>query len=312
MADRVPHAAWAKPGRHFGFGAGLAAVLVVALALPASGLTTPSSAARTIRASSPTAGQQSISAKVTALLGRMTVAEKFGQLEMAGPDGPNGTPGDLLTEAKNGQIGSVLDLVGVSQHQPGPAAGAGLTARNPADLRARRHPRLQDDVPGAPRRSQQLGPRTGRERRVRVGLGGHRGRHQVDVQPDGRHQPRSALGPRRRGRGRGSVSGLRDRRREGSRLPGLRLQRPGQDGGDRQALRGLWRPGRRPGVQHGRHVHPAAVQRLPAALQGGGRRRRRDGDGLVQLAQRRAQHRQSVHADDDPARRMGLRRHDHQ
>ena len=54
-----------------------------------------------------------IGARVNALLGRMTVAEKFGQLEMAGPNGPNGTPGDLLTWAKNGQIGSVLDQVGV-------------------------------------------------------------------------------------------------------------------------------------------------------------------------------------------------------
>src|SRR6202046_152314 len=107
MADRVDHVVWAKQRRRFGFGAGLAAVFIVAVALLASGSTTPSSAARAIRASALT-NQQSISAKVDALLGRMTVAEKFGQLEMAGPDGPNGTPGDLLTEAKNGQIGSVL------------------------------------------------------------------------------------------------------------------------------------------------------------------------------------------------------------
>jgi beta-glucosidase len=114
MADRVAHVVLAKPRRRFGFGAGLAAVFIVTVALLASGSTTPSSAAHTIRASALTASQQSISAKVNALLGRMTVAEKFGQLEMAGPDGPNGTPGDLLTEAKNGQIGSVLDLVGVN------------------------------------------------------------------------------------------------------------------------------------------------------------------------------------------------------
>jgi beta-glucosidase len=114
MADRVAHVVWTKPRRRFGFRAGLAAVFIVAVALLASGPATPSSAARTIRASALTASQQSISAKVNALLGRMTVAEKFGQLEMAGPDGPNGTPGDLLTEAKNGQIGSVLDLVGVN------------------------------------------------------------------------------------------------------------------------------------------------------------------------------------------------------
>src|ERR1700733_9029249 len=122
MGDRVVHVAWAKPRRRFAFGAGLAAVFILPAALLASGLTTASSAARTIGASALTANQQSISAKVDALLGRMTVAEKFGQLEMAGPDGPNGTPGDLLTEAKNGQIGSVLDLVGVNninqvQHQ---------------------------------------------------------------------------------------------------------------------------------------------------------------------------------------------------
>src|SRR5580692_60632 len=114
MADRVAYVAWAKPRRRFGFGAGLAAVFIVTVALLTSGSTTPSSAARTNRTSALTASQQSISAKVNALLGRMTVAEKFGQLEMAGPDGPNGTPGDLLTEAKNGQIGSVLDLVGVN------------------------------------------------------------------------------------------------------------------------------------------------------------------------------------------------------
>ena len=114
MADRVAHVVWTKPRRRFGFRAGLAAVFIVAVALLATGTATPSSAARTIRASALTASQQSISAKVNALLGRMTVAEKFGQLEMAGPDGPNGTPGDLLTEAKDGQIGSVLDLVGVN------------------------------------------------------------------------------------------------------------------------------------------------------------------------------------------------------
>jgi hypothetical protein len=41
MADRVAQLVWAKPTRRFGFGAGLAAVFIVAVALPASGLTTP-------------------------------------------------------------------------------------------------------------------------------------------------------------------------------------------------------------------------------------------------------------------------------
>jgi beta-glucosidase len=113
MADRVAHVIWAKPRRRFGFCAGLAAVFIVVVALLASGPIAPSPAVSAASASALTPNQQSIRAKVNALLGRMTVAEKFGQLEMAGPNGPNGTPGDLLTEAKKGQIGSVLDLVGV-------------------------------------------------------------------------------------------------------------------------------------------------------------------------------------------------------
>src|SRR5712664_3331346 len=57
----------------------------------------------------------SIGGKVNSLIGKMTPAEKFGQLEMSGPTGPNGTPGQtLLDEVRAGTVGSVLDLVGVS------------------------------------------------------------------------------------------------------------------------------------------------------------------------------------------------------
>ncbi|HEX3515802.1 MAG TPA: glycoside hydrolase family 3 N-terminal domain-containing protein, partial [Trebonia sp.] len=56
----------------------------------------------------------SISSQVNSLIGKMTLAEKIGQLEMSGPTGPNGTPGQtLLDEVKSGEVGSVLDLVGV-------------------------------------------------------------------------------------------------------------------------------------------------------------------------------------------------------
>jgi beta-glucosidase len=56
----------------------------------------------------------SISSQVNSLIGKMTLAEKVGQLEMSGPTGPNGTPGQtLLDEVRSGEVGSVLDLVGV-------------------------------------------------------------------------------------------------------------------------------------------------------------------------------------------------------
>ncbi len=114
MSERFAAAVWDKPRRRFGFGAVLAAfgLAVVLLVSGMSGRPTPRRRLPS-RGRATTAQQQAINAKVNALLGQMTVAEKFGQLEMAGPDGPNGTPGDLIIEAKNGQIGSVLDLTGV-------------------------------------------------------------------------------------------------------------------------------------------------------------------------------------------------------
>lgn len=55
-----------------------------------------------------------IASQVDSLLGKMTLAEKIGQLEMSGPTGANGTPGQtLLNEVRSGEVGSVLDLVGV-------------------------------------------------------------------------------------------------------------------------------------------------------------------------------------------------------
>src|ERR1700729_2708868 len=84
---------------------------------PAAGAASSSAGKSTAQASAqPTTPQLSpaqIDSDVSTLLSKMTVAEKFGQLEMAAPDGANGAPGDLISEAQNGQIGSVLDLVGV-------------------------------------------------------------------------------------------------------------------------------------------------------------------------------------------------------
>ncbi len=96
-------------------GSALAAAVLVAV---------PSASARPARAAQPagsasvTSVQQRLSAisdNVNTLIGKMTLAEKFGQLEMSGPTGANGTPGQtLLDEVKQGTVGSVLDLVGVN------------------------------------------------------------------------------------------------------------------------------------------------------------------------------------------------------
>ena len=125
MSEKIAAAVWVKPRRRFGFGAFLAAV-GLAVVLLVSGMSGSSNAASTShkartqharthnaqqRAATP-AQQQAINAKVNALLGQLTVAEKFGQLEMAGPSTPTGS--DLIPLAQQGKIGSVLDLTGVA------------------------------------------------------------------------------------------------------------------------------------------------------------------------------------------------------
>ncbi len=124
MADRVARAVGEGPRRRIGLGASVTLLVALAVML-AGGVFTSAPAARTVARNKQVAARQAtppatpqlspaqINARVNALISRMTVAEKFGQLEMAGPNGPNGTPGDLISEARNGQIGSVLDLVGV-------------------------------------------------------------------------------------------------------------------------------------------------------------------------------------------------------
>ena len=95
MSERIAAAVWNKPRRRFGFG-GVLATFGLAVVLLVSGMSGSSSAASTsrhgrrhARQHGGSAGQQqAINAKVNALLRGMTVAEKFGQLTMAGPTTP--------------------------------------------------------------------------------------------------------------------------------------------------------------------------------------------------------------------------------
>lgn len=98
-----------------------AAVLAAAASIAVSVLVAvPASGSANVQASRQTAAStiqqrlDAIASKVNGLIDKMTLTEKFGQLEMSGPTGPNGTPGTtLLDEVRAGTVGSVLDLVGV-------------------------------------------------------------------------------------------------------------------------------------------------------------------------------------------------------
>ncbi|HEY1515361.1 MAG TPA: beta-glucosidase BglX [Solirubrobacteraceae bacterium] len=128
MSEKIAAAVWVKPRRRIGFGSAVLAGIVLAVVLLAGGFSSASNAAQTTghagRSGAHTgqsgaragrnataAQQQSINAKVNGLLARMTVPEKFGQLEMAGPSTPTGS--DLIPLAEQGKIGTVLDLTGV-------------------------------------------------------------------------------------------------------------------------------------------------------------------------------------------------------
>ncbi|MGZ4169060.1 MAG: glycoside hydrolase family 3 N-terminal domain-containing protein, partial [Solirubrobacteraceae bacterium] len=119
MAKRVERVVGTRPRRRVGLGA-LMAVVVAVGALVVTGVFTAAPSAKTDHApqahsqSALTPQEQAASNFVNGLLRKMTVAEKFGQLEMSGPQGPNGTAGQsLIDDAKHGLVGSILDMVGV-------------------------------------------------------------------------------------------------------------------------------------------------------------------------------------------------------
>ena len=116
MSERLAEVVRDKPKRGVGVAVALAAVIaaIVLLASGASGASGAAAKAQRVHHTGRTTASLSsaqINADVNSLLSEMTVAEKFGQLEMAGPSTPSGS--DLEPLAEQGEIGSVLDLTGV-------------------------------------------------------------------------------------------------------------------------------------------------------------------------------------------------------
>ncbi|HEX4009751.1 MAG TPA: beta-glucosidase BglX [Solirubrobacteraceae bacterium] len=143
MAERVLRAVGEDPRRRIGFGT-IVALVIAAAVLVAAGVFTsaPSAQARARTGHGSTAHRQApaesrprtpnnaqINADVTNLMSKLTVQDKFGQLEMAGPTTPLTT---LEQQACDGQVGSVLDLTGV----------ASINAVQQATLAPGCHPRI--------------------------------------------------------------------------------------------------------------------------------------------------------------------------
>jgi beta-glucosidase len=119
MAERVARVVGDRPRRRIGFGSAGVAV-IAALVLFIAGVFTAAPSAKTDHQaqshSQPrlTPQQQGASNFVNGLISKMTVDEKFGQLEMSGPQAADGSAGpSLIADAKAGLVGSILDMVGV-------------------------------------------------------------------------------------------------------------------------------------------------------------------------------------------------------
>ena len=166
---------------------------------------------------------------------------------------------------------------------------------------------LRTILPGADRDGGLLGSRDDRARPGGRRPRGARGRHPLDVRADGRHRPRSTLGPDHRGRRRGSVPRRRRGGRPGARLPGRRAGCAGARHRRPEALRRLRRRARRARLRRGQPVRLRAVERLLPAVQGGGRGRRRQRDDRLHGPQRHPGDRQSVAVHRGAARHLGLR-----
>jgi beta-glucosidase len=141
MGERVVRAIGeTTPRRRFGLGTGLTVVICLAVML-AAGVFTSAPPAQTLHHanstgtaaatahSAPQPNIAQINADVTRLISTMSVADKFGQLTMAGPTTPLST---VEQQACDGEVGSVLDLTGVDS----------INAVQAADLARGCHPRI--------------------------------------------------------------------------------------------------------------------------------------------------------------------------
>ena len=167
------------------------------------------------------------SARVEGLLARMTVEEKIGQLVQM-PGGRQRAPNSRINDAERariraGRVGSYLNVAGAEATRAlQRIAVEEIAAAHSPAVRDGRDPRLPDDLPGAAGDGVELGPGGARARRAHRRHRGRGGGPALDLLADGRHRPRSALGPDRRGRRRGPLSRRGDGRRPGARLSGRR------------------------------------------------------------------------------------------
>ena len=251
----------------------------------------------------------SLDARVEALLGKMTLEEKVGQLVQYSAGQPTG-PGTGRTDYEDmiakGQIGALFNISTAKETNAYQRIAVEKSRlKIPIVFGLDVIHGFRTDISGSAGTGIDLGSAPG-------GTGGQGGgarslgnRDSLDVFSHGRHCPRCPLGPHHRRRRRRPVSGFRDGSCLRSWLSGNAPGRTGQHRRLRQALRRLWRCRGRSRLQHHRNLRAHPAPDLSPAISRGRRRRGGHDHDRIQLAQRSSGIRQSVHPAADPARANG-------
>ena len=265
------------------------------------------------------AGKLDVPAFVDQLIGRMTLEEKAGQLQLMAAAWGGGAaltlnpPGNSSNFEAQVHRGASRTFDGCLQRKRrahgadhADRRGPAIAAEDPADLRGRHHPRPPHHLPGTARRSRQLRARPSAPDGGGGSVRGIGRRDRLDLFADGRRRARPALGQGSRRRGRGPAARTPLRRRAGPRVPGCRSQVDRAYARLHQAFRRLRRWRIRPRLQCRRYLRGAAARGLSAAVQGRVRRWCAVGHGLVQRDQRRSIDRQPLADDGSLARPVGV------
>ena len=238
-----------------------------------------------LHAQSPASDVQ-MNAFIDDLMGRMTLEEKIGQLNLlsVGFDvtGPQLSL-DVETQDSPGPGGR-----GFERLHAGGGAEAAIAGRqresfgHPAAVWIRCDSRPQDDFPDPAWSFLHLEPGCNRAERAHCRDGSERRWRELDVLADGGYRPGPAVGKNCGRSGRRPVSGRADRPGDGAWLPGRRPQPEQRADGVRKAFCLIRRGGGGPRLQHGGYEPPQDVPVLPAAVPGGGGGRSRQRHDFLQ------------------------------
>ena len=338
-----------SPGGHGITGGRLRRPIIATLL--AIGLATALSASAVARTAASASSQPAylnaslaVQARVSDLLGRMTLPEKIGQMVQIEADpghrqdqrlhqpgrvqpaqprlraeDPRGRPRRLDPGRRNRHPHRHHRQGWPRQHRPGlghrvqhdaELRDRALAAAHSRHLRRRRRPRLRPPVPGAAVPAVHRDGRHLGSLRRPGGRGGHRERaprHRLELglRPGPGHRPGQPLGPLLRDLGGGAGAGRRHGRGERAR-PAERRRGRAEGHRHREALRRVLRIDQRPRPGPGRTAAPLPAGHVPAVLRGRHRRGRGHGHGGLRLDQRDPRDRVALPADYAAARPDGL------